>query len=78
MPLRLILLLGALTALGSLSIDSYLPALPSMARGLSTTEPMAQLTLTTFLVGFAAGQALGGSVSNVFGRRRPVLVALTA
>jgi DHA1 family bicyclomycin/chloramphenicol resistance-like MFS transporter len=76
MPLRTVLLLGALTALGSLSIDAYLPSLPSMARGLSTTEAMVQLTLTTFLVGFAAGQAFGGSVSDVFGRRRPVLVAL--
>ena len=71
-----ILLLGAVTALPALSIDAYLPALPSLARDLGTTPAAAQLTLTAVLLGIALGQLIGGPLSDRFGRRTPLLAGL--
>jgi DHA1 family bicyclomycin/chloramphenicol resistance-like MFS transporter len=71
-----ILLLGAVTALPALSIDAYLPALPSLARDLRTTTAAAQLTLTAVLLGIALGQVVGGPLSDRFGRRIPLLAGL--
>lgn len=73
---RSVLLLGAVTALPALSIDAYLPALPTLARDLGTTTAAAQLTLTAVLLGIALGQLLGGPLSDRFGRRLPLLVGL--
>ncbi|MBX6341892.1 MAG: multidrug effflux MFS transporter, partial [Thermomicrobiaceae bacterium] len=75
---RLVLILGALTAFGPLSIDMYLPALPSLMRDLATSAAEAQLTLSACLVGLAVGQALAGPLSDALGRRRPLLVGLVA
>jgi DHA1 family bicyclomycin/chloramphenicol resistance-like MFS transporter len=61
--LRLLVILGALSAFGPLSIDMYLPSLPSLARDLGAREPQVQLTLTACLAGLALGQALAGPVS---------------
>jgi DHA1 family bicyclomycin/chloramphenicol resistance-like MFS transporter len=78
MPLRLIVILGALTATGPLSIDMYLPALPQLARDLSAGPVPAQLTLTSCVAGLALGQIVAGSVSDAWGRRRPLLIGLAA
>jgi DHA1 family bicyclomycin/chloramphenicol resistance-like MFS transporter len=74
--LRLVLVLGSLVALGPLTIDMYLPALPTIAGDLHTTAAAAQFTLTGTLVGLALGQLLVGPLSDTFGRRRPVLVGI--
>ncbi len=74
--LRMILVLGALVALGPLTIDMYLPALPRIVDDLRTTEAAVQLTLTGTLVGLALGQLLVGPLSDAFGRRRPLLVGV--
>jgi DHA1 family bicyclomycin/chloramphenicol resistance-like MFS transporter len=74
--LRLVLVLGALVALGPLTIDMYLPALPTIVRDLGTTDAAVQLTLTGTLVGLALGQLLVGPLSDTFGRRRPLLVGV--
>ncbi|MQA10137.1 MAG: Bcr/CflA family efflux MFS transporter [Pseudonocardiaceae bacterium] len=74
---RFALILGGLTALGPLSIDMYLPALPTIAGELSTTASSVQLTLTACLIGIALGQILAGPLSDSFGRRRPLLVGLS-
>jgi DHA1 family bicyclomycin/chloramphenicol resistance-like MFS transporter len=76
LPVRIILILGGLSAFAPLSIDMYLPALPRLTVQLSTTASAAQLSLTACLVGLAAGQLLAGPLSDVFGRRRPLLVGL--
>ncbi len=55
--LRLVLLLGALIALGPLTIDMYLPSLPTITEELATTAPTVQLTLTGTLLGLALGTA---------------------
>ena len=74
--LRLVLICGALSALAAFSIDTYLPALPSMARSLHTTASTAQLTLTAVLIGLALGQLVSGPLSDAYGRRTPLLVGL--
>ncbi len=74
--LRTVLVLGALVALGPLTIDLYLPALPTIVDDLGTTEAAVQLTLTGTLVGLAVGQLLVGPLSDTYGRRRPLLVGV--
>jgi MFS transporter, DHA1 family, multidrug resistance protein len=74
--LRLVLVLGALVALGPLTIDMYLPALPTIVGDLHTTDAAAQLTLTGTLIGLSLGQLLVGPLSDTFGRRRPLLVGV--
>ncbi|MET7961353.1 multidrug effflux MFS transporter [Micromonospora zamorensis] len=75
---QLVLVLGALIAIGPLTIDMYLPALPAITTGLQTTETAVQLTLTGTLVGLALGQLLIGPLSDVVGRRVPLLAGLVA
>jgi DHA1 family bicyclomycin/chloramphenicol resistance-like MFS transporter len=74
--LRLLLVLGPLSAFGPLSMDLYLPALPSMARDLHVGDALAQLTMSACMVGLATGQVLAGALSDRYGRRRPVLVGV--
>ena len=74
--LKLILVLGTLIALGPLTIDLYLPALPTITRDLETTSSLIQLTLTGTLVGTALGQLLIGPLSDALGRRLPLLVGI--
>ncbi|MGQ7786921.1 multidrug effflux MFS transporter [Nesterenkonia sp. K-15-9-6] len=74
--LRLILVLGVLIALGPLTVDMYLPALPAIRDDLMTTEAAVQLTLTGTLAGLGLGQLLVGPLSDAVGRRRPLLVGV--
>src|SRR3954453_22541364 len=73
---RLIVLLGSIVAIGPLSIDTYLPAFPSMSRSLDASASAVQLTLTACLAGLALGQLVAGPLSDRLGRRRPVLVGV--
>ena len=74
--LQLVLVLGALIALGPLTIDMYLPAFPSLAEDLDASDSAVQLTLTGMLGGLAVGQLVIGPLSDAFGRRAPLLVGL--
>ncbi|TDQ51727.1 DHA1 family bicyclomycin/chloramphenicol resistance-like MFS transporter [Actinomycetospora succinea] len=69
-----LVVLGALTAAAPLSLDTYLPALPTLTADLATTPSVAQLSLTSCLVGLALGQLVAGPLSDVLGRRRPMLI----
>jgi len=71
-----IFLLGMLTAIDAMSIDSYLPALPGIARDFGTTPAQVQITFAVFLFGVAAGQAIWGPISDRAGRRVPLLGGL--
>ncbi|MFE0588926.1 multidrug effflux MFS transporter [Micromonospora echinospora] len=71
--LRLVLVLGSLIAIGPLTIDMYLPALPAIVDDLSTTSAAVQLTLTGTLAGLAVGQLVIGPLSDALGRRTPLL-----
>lgn len=70
-------MLGSLTAFGPLSMDMYLPALPTVAVDLHTTTSLAQLSLTACLIGLAVGQLIFGPLSDIRGRRRPLVFTLS-
>ncbi len=70
---RTALTLGAFVALGPLTVDMYLPALPTIADDLATSAATVQLTLTGTLVGLALGQLVLGPLSDALGRKRPLL-----
>jgi DHA1 family bicyclomycin/chloramphenicol resistance-like MFS transporter len=74
--LSLVLVLGFLIALGPLTIDMYLPSLPTITDDLQTTTAAVQLTLTGTLAGLALGQLLIGPVSDAVGRRAPLLAGI--
>src|ERR1700754_2465442 len=73
---RLVVVLGSLIAIGPLTIDMYLPALPSITDDLGTTSTAVQLTLTGTLAGLALGQLVIGPMADAYGRRRPLLAGL--
>lgn len=75
--LRYALILGSLTAIGPLSVDMYLPALPAMAGDLHSSDAVLQLTLAAFLAGMGAGQLVAGPLADALGRRKPLLIGLS-
>jgi DHA1 family bicyclomycin/chloramphenicol resistance-like MFS transporter len=75
--LALTTLLAMLSALGPLSMDMYLPSLPDIAHVLQAPTARVQLTVSSYLIGFAVGQVIYGPVSDRHGRR-PVLLAAVA
>ncbi len=74
--LQLVLVLGALIALGPLTIDMYLPAFPALSEDLGASDSATQLTLTGMLGGLAVGQLIIGPLSDAFGRKRPLVAGL--
>lgn len=74
--LKLVFIIGALSAFGPLSIDMYLPGLPSLTKDLGGPDWQAQLTLTACLLGLAGGQVVAGPLSDALGRYRPLLIGL--
>jgi DHA1 family bicyclomycin/chloramphenicol resistance-like MFS transporter len=72
----LVVILGALSAFGPLSMDMYLPGLPALTRELGASVSAGQLTLTGCMLGIAIGQLVAGPVSDARGRRRPLLAGL--
>jgi DHA1 family bicyclomycin/chloramphenicol resistance-like MFS transporter len=73
---RIIVVLGTLVALGPLTLDLYLPALPKIAADLSVSSSVVQLTLTGTLAGLALGQLIVGPLSDSLGRRRPLIAGI--
>lgn len=74
--LLIAVILGMLAGIGPLSIDMYLPALPALADDLNASASLAQLSLTACLVGIALGQLIVGPISDVKGRRSPLLIGM--
>ncbi len=74
---RLVVVLGAVNAIGPLSIDMYLPAFPDIAHDLDVSAPLVQLTLTACVAGLALGQLVIGPLSDRLGRRAPLIAAMT-
>ncbi len=69
-----VLALGGLSALGPLSLDLYLPALPTLTAELGAGEAAGQLSLSFCMIGLAVGQLLVGPLTDRVGRRIPLLV----
>ena len=77
MPLRLLLILGALTAFAPLAIDFYLPSFPALAQAFATDVEHVQYSLAAYFIGLATGQLLYGPLADRFGRRPPLLFGVT-
>ncbi len=73
---RLAVILGALTAMGPLAIDMYLPALPTIAREMAASIASVQVSLAMYFVGIACGQAFYGPLSDRWGRKRALYFGL--
>lgn len=76
MTLRLTLILAALSMVGPLAIDTYLPAMPAIRDQFGISEFWIQQSLSGFLFAFAAMMLIYGTLSDSFGRRRVILVSL--
>jgi MFS transporter, DHA1 family, multidrug resistance protein len=72
----LTVVLGLFTAVGPLSVDTYLPSLPDIGRELAAPPAQVQLTISFYLVGFALGQIVYGPLSDRHGRKPVLLAAL--
>ena len=67
------LLLAFMSAMGPISTDLYVPALPQLAQDLATAPARVQWTMSAYLIGFACGQIFYGPLADKFGRK-PVLL----
>ena len=74
---RLAVILGALTAMGPLAIDMYLPALPTIAREMASSTASVQVSLAVYFIGIACGQAFYGPLSDRWGRKPALYFGLT-
>lgn len=74
--LFILVFLGMLSAFGPFVMDMYLPTLPAMSDYFHTTSSMVQLELTSSMVGLAVGQLVFGPLSDKYGRRRPLMIAI--
>ncbi|WP_019552625.1 multidrug effflux MFS transporter [Propionispira raffinosivorans] len=74
--LVLTVFLGVLAALAPLSIDMYLPSLPLMPEEFGVTTSVIQLTLTMTMAGMAIGQIFAGPISDMKGRRIPLVFGM--
>ncbi|RZL58519.1 MAG: Bcr/CflA family efflux MFS transporter [Variovorax sp.] len=70
------LVLGLLSAIGPFAIDMYLPALPAIGASLRAEIGPVQMSLTAFFVALAVGQPFFGPLSDMFGRRPPLVFGL--
>lgn len=69
--------LGALVALTPFSVDTYLPAMPSIASQMTASLNDVSITVPLFLMGFALGQLMGGPLSDRFGRKPIAIIGLS-
>lgn len=74
--MRLVLILGLVSAIGPFAIDMYLPALPEIGESLGASVGAVQASLTAFFLALGLGQLLYGPVSDMFGRKPPMYFGL--
>lgn len=74
--LFILIFLGMLTAFGPFVTDMYLPTLPAMSDFFHTTSSQVQAGLTTSMIGLAVGQLFFGPISDKYGRRLPLIIAM--
>ena len=73
----LVLMLGGLNTITPFSIDMYLPGFPEIAKDLHTSIGKVALSVSTYFLGFAAGQIMYGPLLDRFGRKRPLYTGLS-
>lgn len=59
-----------------MSVDMYLPSLPTIAADFGVAPSATQWTLTSFFIGMALGQAVYGPLADRYGRKPPLYVGL--
>ena len=72
----MIVYLGILAAMAPLATDMYLPALPELQAEFGSTTSMTQVTLTMTMMGMAVGQIFAGPISDLRGRKIPLLLGM--
>lgn len=72
----LAVLLAMLTAVAPFAVDMYLPAMQTMAKELSVPIHYIEISISTFLFGFALGQLIGGPLSDRLGRKPMIALGL--
>ena len=72
----LAVLLAMLTAVAPFAVDMYLPAMQAMAKDLSVPIHYVEISISTFLFGFALGQLIGGPLSDSMGRKPIIALGL--
>lgn len=70
------LALGALSAFGPIALDVYLPSLPQLGEELGASESLTQFTMSACMIGLALGQLIWGPISDRYGRRVPLMLAV--
>ena len=73
---ELVVILALMSAVAPLSTDMYLPALTSVKESFNSNEFYAQLSLASFFIAFAFGQLIYGPLSDIFGRKKPLLFGI--
>lgn len=69
-------LLALLVAIMPFSVDAYLPSLPQIAAALQADIHYIEKSLSSFILGVACGQLLGGSLADIKGRKNLALAGL--
>jgi len=72
----LIIILGAIIAVGPLTIDIYLPAFSAIARDFAVSDAIVQLSLSTYFIGLAFGQIFYGPIIDRYGKKPPLFFGL--
>ena len=72
----LLITLSLLAGLPALSVDICLAAMPDIGRELAQTASGAEGVIAFFAIAFGVGQLFSGVISDRFGRRNPILIAL--
>jgi DHA1 family bicyclomycin/chloramphenicol resistance-like MFS transporter len=72
----LVMILGAIIALGPLTIDIYLPAFSAIAKDFQAPDSLVQLSLTTYFIGLAFGQIFYGPIIDRYGKKKPLFLGL--
>ena len=76
MQRMLTVILACLGMVGALAIDTYLPSIPAIGREFNVGPLAVQQTLSVFLFAFAFMMLFYGTLSDSFGRRPVIMVAL--
>lgn len=75
-PIRFALMLAVFCALGPFTVDMYLSSFPQIMKFFETNASVVQATLTSALMGLSLGQIVIGPLSDVHGRRKPLVFSM--
>lgn len=75
-PVLWIMMLGVMVAIGPLSIDMYLPALPNMANSFGVSTSFIANSVPSYFIGLVLGQLFYGPFSDRVGRVKPLYIGM--